>query len=351
MGPTNAPATLRLRGLVQFGRPMRPALLVLPLLLACHKAPTAPMAQVEPVTLSFATLNDFHGALYESAVRDNPEDAMGGLPWLVSAVDHLRAEDPDLIVLDGGDLFQGSWPVNASFGAGSVAAYNLIGADAAAVGNHEFDYGPGNTDAGLRGALEAGAKDANFAWLAANVKNEDGSLWSPEGIEPWTIIERKGVKIGILGLSTQDTPQTTLTKHVSDLQFVDVVETVLEVAPKIREAGADVVIAVGHLTGHCEPKGYAEPPDACMPDGEIGRLLSELPTGTLDVIVSGHAHTLLAHRWENTFVLESRAKGHLINQLNLVVGPDGIDFDASSLEAPWLLVHDAVEPGCTGADF
>jgi 5'-nucleotidase len=227
----------------------------------------------------------------------------------------------------------------------------LLGLDAAAIGNHEFDYGGIEGGHPLRGALEAGGVLAEYEWLAANIYEEGGAPWSPEGFGQWAILERGGVKVGVLGLSTEETPQVTLRANVVDLEFRDVVETARAVAPKLREAGAEVVVAVGHLTGSCKPASYDQASVECSPDGEVGRLLTELDPGTLDVMIMGHAHTLMHHRIGDTFVLEQRAKGHAIGHLELVVGPDGVDADASVIHPAWFLEHGTVDPGCSDAPF
>jgi 2',3'-cyclic-nucleotide 2'-phosphodiesterase (5'-nucleotidase family) len=333
-------------------------LLLLP---ACHKH--APPVPAGPVVIPIVAMNDFHGALYEKPVADQPGKVAGGLPWLVGAVNALRAENPDLLLLDGGDSFQGDWPINASKGIGSVDAFALLGVDVTAVGNHEFDYGA-RADSGTggapgagqtppvadrRGALEAAAA-RRAQWVAANIW-KDGVRWSPPGIVPWRIVERKGKKIGVIGLTTTETPQTTLAENVADLEFRDVVGTLKEVAPQVRAAGADVVIAVGHLTGTCKPVSYGDPGPDCIPDGEIGRILTELDPGTIDVLVAGHAHTVLAEHTNGVFVLEDRAQGGMLGRLDLVVGPGGVDHGASHLYPPWALIHDPTEPGCGGGDF
>ena len=132
-------------------------LLLVPLALSgCKKSgPVAPDPSA-PRVLHIVAMNDFHGGLYEKPKYKSPDRALGGLPWLASAVDALREEHPDLLLLDGGDVFQGSWPVNATKGRGAVEAFNLLGVDAAAVGNHEFDYGGLEGEHPLRGALERG---------------------------------------------------------------------------------------------------------------------------------------------------------------------------------------------------
>ena len=321
-------------------------------LLACKTPAESPSAK-EPVELHFAAINDFHGALYEVPTKEDPSMARGGLPWLAGAVEALRADHPDLILLDGGDLFQGSWPVNATKGRGSIEAFNLLGVDAAALGNHDFDYGPA-PDGGheLRGALERAADKADFAWLAANVSpaNADAK-WLPEAIERYTILEVNGISIGIVGLLTQDTPTTTTPKYVADLVFEDPVQTVEELLPELEAAGVQVLVVLGHLTGQCSPTSYTNPGDPCLPGDELGALLTGLDTGTIDVLIAGHQHTLFAHRHEDTFLLENRSKGHLLGRLDLVVGPDGIDYEKSTLHQPWEILHRAVDPGCSGGEY
>lgn len=314
------------------------------LMFAC-KAPEPAVSR--RVVIPIVAINDFHGALAERPLGEDGRRAAGGLPWLVSAIAALRAEKPDLVLLDAGDTFQGDAAVNASRGMGSVRAFDLLGVDAGAIGNHEFDYGG---EPALRGALEAAARARRAPFLSANIL-EDGAPWLPEGVHPWTMIERQGVKLGVIGLTTTETPQTTLKKNVADLVFADPVETVRRIAPDLRKRGADAIIVVGHLTGSCRPQGFDRPDPSCHPDGEIGRLLAELPPGTIDVIVAGHAHTLIAQRAGDTFVLESRSHGQILNELDLVFGREGLERDASVLHPPWALTHDAVDPGCTGNPF
>jgi 5'-nucleotidase len=323
-------------------------MLLLGLILSCK----APESAVERrVVVPIVTINDFHGALAERPLGDDGKRAAGGLPWLAAAIDDLRLQKPDLVLLDGGDTFQGDAAINTSRGLGSVAAFDLLGVDAGAIGNHEFDYGGAPGADPLRGALEEAAKARKAQFLSANIRKSDGSPYAPPGIAPWKMIERNGIQLGVIGLTTTETPQTTLAKNVADLRFEDPVSTVALLAPELRKRGADAIVVVGHLTGSCKPKGFAEPDPECHPDGEIGRLLSELPRGTIDVLVAGHAHTLINQRIGDTFVLEARSHGQILDEIDLVFGPQGLDRDASELHAPWALTHAAVDPGCSRAPF
>jgi 5'-nucleotidase len=312
---------------------------------APHAAPTA------EDTLHIVALNDFHGALYEQPDGEHEGAALGGLPFLKGALDALRAEHPDALVLDGGDLFQGSWPVNASQGLGAVEAYNLLGVDAAAVGNHEFDYGGKEGLSPLLGALEAGAKAADFAWLAANIdqRQPDGAYlpWRPEGIEGWTVLERGGRRVGVIGLSTVDTPQTTLAAHVAELRFNDVVRTVEQLLPLVEAEGVDVIALVAHLSGTCEADGTG----SCTPHGELERLATELPPGAVDVIVSGHTHTGIAARIADTLVVQNFSGGTALGHLELAFTDEAFDIDRSVVHEPWVLRHRPADPGCGGDDY
>jgi 5'-nucleotidase len=309
---------------------------------ACGKRP--------PASLTIATINDFHGSLYEQSTRQQGQVA-GGLPWLAGTLDAWRAEGTPLILLDGGDVFQGTWPVNATRGMGAVEAFNLLGVDAGAVGNHEFDYGGGEPgEHPLRGALENAGLQARWAWLSANiVDSSTGQPWGPEGFQATTIIERGGLRIGVIGLTTTDTPETTLLKNVADLRFTDPVVAVKHHAERLRAERADLIAVVGHLSGSCPKRGKAT--DPCVPDGEIGRLLTELPPGTMDLLVTGHAHTTMAFRHDDTLVLQSGSKGRSIGRVDLVFDNGNILWENTRVRAPVYLVHSPTEPGCAGGTF
>lgn len=310
-----------------------------------HPAPEPLPEPTWPVTLHIAATNDFHGAFGERPASGDL--VRGGLPVFVGAMDLLRAEHPDLLVLDGGDEFQGDWAVNYTEGEGSLQAFDLLGVDVAAVGNHEFDYGDGEPGTNpLTGRLEAAFLHAP-RFVAANITNADGTPWRPPGLEPYRLVERNGVKIGVIGLTTAETPQTTLAKNVAELRFTDVVEAVRRVEPEVRAAGADVVAVVGHLTGKCE----GAPKPGCAPDGEIGRLLSELPPGTIDLLVAGHAHTVLSARYGDTFVLEDWSHGQTIGRVDLVVNAEGVVPDASVVHPPWDLQHAPLDLKCAEGEY
>ena len=123
------------------------------------------------VTLSIVGTNDLHGGIL-------PDNGQGGLALFAGYVKNLRAartrEGGAVLLVDAGDMWQGTLESNLREGAPVVAAYNALGYTAAAVGNHEFDFGPVGPDAtpatstvDARGALKARASEASFPFLAA----------------------------------------------------------------------------------------------------------------------------------------------------------------------------------------
>ena len=295
--------------------------------------------------ISILAMNDWHAAFGE---RERADDAVGGLPWFAAAVDARRAVDPELLLLDAGDGFQGDPMANATLGQATVDAFTLLGVDASAVGNHEFDHGPCIpgvcTDPHpLRGALRAAAARAPYPYLAANITDESGTPWAPDGVQASVMLERSGLKIGVLGLSTQDTPTTTNPDHVVDLRFTDVVEAAERTARALRGDGAHVVVALAHVSGDCKD---APPDGPCVPDGELGRLLQELPSGTLDLIVAGHAHQAMQGRVKDTVFIETGAYGAALGQVDVTVDGAG-EVDVRVHPRPlWGLDHAPADPWC-----
>jgi 5'-nucleotidase len=122
------------------------------------------------------------------------------------------------------------------------------------------------------------------------------------------------------------------------------------VLPEVKAAGAEVVVLLAHVTGECGPIASFRLGGPCDPGQELGALVDGLPRGAVDVIVAGHAHNLIATRKGDTFVVEGWAQGRVLNRVDLVVGEDGVRADASTLHAPWMMLHDQVDQACEGGE-
>lgn len=255
----------------------------------------------EARTIRIISTNDFHGAL-EPRVDGN-FGLRGGGAQVAAMIRRAEAECSGTcasIYLDAGDEFQGTPASNLAYGRPVVELFNQLGLAAAAIGNHEFDWG--------QDTLRARMRDAHYAMLAANVHDTDGRA------VPWiradTIVVRGGVKIGIVGIATPLTPSTTKASNVEGLRFDDPVATVDEHARSLRSRGAELVIVVEHDGAFCD-RGAA-----CH--GEIISLAQRL-TEPVDAIVSGHTHSLVNTAVKGTPIVQALSSGRAIGVIDLPV--------------------------------
>ena len=289
--------------------------------------PTAPAPSASSsgsVTLSILGTADLHGAILANEGR-------GGLALLAGYVANLRAaraaDGGGVILLDGGDLFQGTLESNLNEGAAVIAAYNIIGYTASAVGNHEFDFGPvgpGSSPKGPnedpRGALKARAAQARFPFLAANLIDEStGRPPTWPNVKPSIVVDVAGIRVGIVGLLTSETLTSTMPANTRGLAIAPLAATLAAEAARLRRAGANVIVATAHAGGSC--KSFAVPDDlsSCDLRGEIFQVAKALPPGMVDAIVGGHRHSGIANIVSGTAIVESFSSGRSFGRIDLQV--------------------------------
>src|SRR5256712_8463598 len=147
---------------------------------------------------------------------------------------------------------QGTLLSNVGYGRAAVAALNAFGIDAAAIGNHEFDW---SVD-----TLRARMAEAHYRFLAANITDSAGTA-RPDWAEPFTVIERGGVRAAVIGLALPATPETTAPRNVRGLAFGDGARAARRVLLQARAAG-DHVIVVAPVGAFCDGDGAAGAPGA-----------------------------------------------------------------------------------------
>ncbi len=254
-------------------------------------APTDVRARVPPAVserdstvLRVLAINDFHGALEARAWPWSNGKPVGGAaalkPWLDSLA---RTCSCTTVRVDGGDEMQGTLLSNFSFGLPAIAAMNAFGIDVAAIGNHEFDWSVDTLRARMAGA--------KYRFLAANITDSTGAA-GPDWATPWTLIERGGLKVAAIGLALRATPTNTAPRNVRGLAFGDGAAAVRRVLPRAR-AAADFVIVVAHEGAFCDGAPGPDPVPAGACHGEIVDIARGLDSGTVDLIVSGHTHSLV----------------------------------------------------------
>ena len=238
-----------------------------------------------------------------------------------------RAHDSGAVVLlDGGDMFQGTLESNLLEGAPVVEAYAALGYDAVTIGNHEFDYGPVGpratpTEPGdeRRGALLARAAQARYPFLAANLRMADGAPIAWDHVQSAVILERVGLRIGVIGVTTEQTLSTTNRANVDDLSMRPIARALTEEAAALRARGAQLVLVAAHAGGRC--REHTDPHDlsSCEADQEIFEVAEALPEGTVDLIVAGHTHQAVSHFVHGIPVIESYSYGRAFGRVDLRV--------------------------------
>jgi 5'-nucleotidase len=284
-------------------------------------------------------LNDFHGALaarvnkIKNPTPDQPPTfESGGASVLASYVRILREEfGSRFLLIDAGDQWQGTLESNLEEGAPVVKFFNLIGMSAAAIGNHEFDFGPvgpEGTEGDRLGAMKARFSEAQYPYLNANIRDKaSGQLTSLPNTLPSVILTAGGVKVGVIGLTTRETAVTTRQENVKDLDFADLREATLREAASLRAKGANLVIVTSHAGLVCNDdpaslkKNMIRTPTteqgACGDDEEIPKLIQSLPEGTLDAVIAGHTHRIVHHWVKGVPVVQGAASGQYFNILYL----------------------------------
>jgi 2',3'-cyclic-nucleotide 2'-phosphodiesterase (5'-nucleotidase family) len=165
-------------------------------------------------------------------------------------------------------------------GESMVEVMNAMDYDAAATGNHEFDFGLAE--------LTARTQQMDFPMLGANVRNKsNGQVPTEYGILPYAILEVYGLRIGVIGLTTTSTPETTLPANVASLDFIDYETALREVVPMVRDQDVDLLFVPGHV---------------CM--YEIEPLAEAVSDLNIDLLGGGHCNELVAQEESGTVLLE-----------------------------------------------
>lgn len=268
----------------------------------------------EALPLTILHFNDFHGQIepIEDRATGRTEGGVARLGGLVAAI---RSEDPErpVLLLFAGDLLQGTVTSAAFLGSPDVGLLSRLGVDAAAMGNHELDYGQQI----FRGLIA----EAQYPILAANLIAEP----VPFEVRAFALFRpAAGPQVAVLGLVTDELTTTTHPRNTGGIRVADPVETALRWVPELRRR-ADLVVVLSHL-------GYAMD----------RRLAREVPG--IDLIIGGHDHVLFDEpRMEQGVpILQAGERGRHLGRLDLLV-QDGrvqtqgyrlIPVDESSPEDP-----------------
>ena len=259
----------------------------------------------DSIVLRVLATNDLHGALEARQAPWSGGRPVGGMAYLAGMMDRLEAEcGCPTIRLDGGDIMQGSAASNLTHGKAMVDAANAMHLDAAAIGNHEFDW--------TIDTLAVRIHDARFAWLSANIREIPGRR-RPGWAVPMTVVEAGGKRIAVVGYTTPGTTTSSNPLFVRSLGFLGAA-SVDSALGEARARQPDYVVLVAHEGAFCSNDG------GC--NGAIVDLANALRNKP-DLIVSGHTHSLVNTVVNGIPIVQARSSGTALGIVDFVRGDAG----------------------------
>lgn len=238
------------------------------------------------LALSSVPFNVFASNTADTVITIYHTNDMHGNVKDLANVKTLKDATKNSILVDAGDCTQGSALATYTKGEAIIEIMNATSYDAIALGNHEFDFGS-------QKAID-NMKKAKFSPLAANVVNNKGEVilnGINNGNGANVIKEIDGKKIGIFGLTTEETSYKTNPKNLNGVEFKSVIETAKKQVEILKKQNVDVIVAVTHLGN-----------DASSNPTSID-LAKEVPE--LDLIIDGHSHTIIQEKVGNVTVVQT----------------------------------------------
>ena len=272
-------------------------------------------------------LNDFHVALEPpagSGGRIGTTNA-GGVEYLATHVDQLRATNPNTIFVSAGDLI-GATPLTSALfhDEPSIEAFNLMGLDYNGVGNHEFDEGVDELLRMQNGGCHPvdGCQDgdgfagADFDFLAANVAYKDsGETIFP----PYAIHEFDGVNIAVIGMTLEGTPDIVTPAGISHVNFFDEADSVNALVPVLKAQGIETFVVLLHEGGSVSDSITEATINSCNnPTGALPPIVDRMDDD-IDVVVTGHTNWAVNCIIDGKIVTGAAHQGRLVTDIDLTV--------------------------------
>lgn len=264
---------------------------------SCGPAPL-PEPDVPPdgkAYIDILQINDFHGKMVQDAESKDP-----GIARISRYIKARRARNPDgLVLLSGGDMWQGSSASNSNKGKLVNEWMNLMEFDAMTLGNHEFDWGVDNI-------IEV-KEEANFPYLGANIVDYE-TKERVDFAEPYTIIERLGFKIGVIGIIGEDQWEDIYSQYVIDLEFATPVSYVETLSTTLKvEEDCDIVVLSMH-------------------EGHSTTYINQY-VNMVDVILCAHDHETYISNNQGIYVINCGVDGHHMSSIRFEVDLTTREFE------------------------
>ncbi|WP_296506587.1 bifunctional UDP-sugar hydrolase/5'-nucleotidase UshA [Rhodoferax sp.] len=259
--------------LMNFSRPAV-YLLVAASVAGCAVSPTTGPEKDTIYRITVMHTNDHHGRFWKNS---DGEYGMAARKTVIDSIRHeVAASGGYSLLLDGGDVNTGVPESDLQDAVPDFKGMNLLGYQAMAVGNHEFDK--------PLSVLKMQRDLAQFSMLSANIYERGERMFAP-----YQIFRLGGVRVGVMGLTTEDTYKMVSPDRVKDIEFRSVIAEAAKVVPELRRQ-ADVVIAATHM-GHYENGNHGT---QAVGDVEMARAVDGI-----DLVVGGHTQNPACMKAEN----------------------------------------------------
>jgi 5'-nucleotidase len=285
------------------------------------QAPKPKLIQVQ-----LLAINDFHGNIQPPSgssgrvLTPTGQVDAGGVEYLATHIAQLKATNPNTVVVAAGDLIGASPLVSALFhDEPTIEALSMAGLQIASVGNHEFDEGTAELLRMQNGGCHPtdGCQDgdpfegASFRYLAANVVNErNGKTLFPA----YEVKNFKGTKVAFIGMTLEGTPAIVTPSGIAGYDFLDEVETVNALVPRLKQRGIEAIVVLIHEGGF--PTGlYDECPGISGPIVDIVQGFDD----EVDVVVSGHTHQAYNCVIDGRIVTSASSFGRIVSDIDLTI--------------------------------
>jgi 5'-nucleotidase len=258
------------------------------LLLAGNSFAKTSFAQQKKTKVTILHTNDTHSNIEPLPANHSKFPNMGGVSKRFEVIKAIRQEQEHVLLLDAGDIFQGTPYFNKYKGTLEMKLMSELGYDAATMGNHDFD-------AGLEGFFMA-SEHAKFPFLCANYDFSNTIL--KDKTKPYTIFKKGKYSIGVFGIGIELDGLVPASKFEQTI-YLNPIKVANEVASFLKKEGCDVVICLSHL-------GFEYQTD------KVSDRILAAQTSNIDIILGGHTHTFME---KPTEVNNSEGKPVLINQV------------------------------------
>jgi 5'-nucleotidase len=261
--------------------------------------------------------NDTHSQIDPLPANDKQYPDKGGVARRATLVKRVRKENPNTLLIDAGDVFQGTPYFNFYKGEVEYKSMSLIGYDVVTLGNHDFDNGVA--------ALASAMKFANFDFVSSNYDVNGTPLESR--VKPYVVRVVGGVRIGLFGLGVS--PENLITpENFKGVKYNDPVKAAGDVVKILRgRERCTLVIGMSHLGFYAKPR-----------EGEIGDTQVAAQVDGIDFIASGHTHTFMKQpvltktpSGGNTIIFQVGRSGIYVGRVDLKMSDGKVVASAARL--------------------